>query len=360
MRIVLLFVVVLATGLPAAAQSRGAAETYRAACAACHGIDGAGLPLAQVGFDTPLPDFSECSFATREPDADWFAIAHAGGPVRGFDRRMPAFGDALTESEIQLAVSHIRTFCDEPAWPRGELNLPRPLVTEKAYPEDEAVLTIGATGGDEKSLTQAVIYEKRIGARSQVEFVVPLALRDDGSGWQSGLGDVAIAFKHALAHSLATGSIFSVATEVVLPTGKETQGLGKGVTVFEPFVAYGQILPRAFFLHAQAGAELPADTDIAANEAFFRTAVGFTMEQGRFGRAWSPMLELAGVRELESGQSTHWDLVPQMQVTINQRQHLMFNAGLRLPVNDRAGRSKTFLAYVLWDWYDGGLRDGWK
>ena len=360
MRIALLLTLVLATGLPAAAQTRGAAETYRAACAACHGLDGAGAPIGQVGFDTPLPDFSECSFATREPDADWFAITHAGGPVRGFHRRMPAFGDALTEGEIQLALSHIRTFCDQPAWPRGELNLPRPLVTEKAYPEDEAVLTFAAAGGDAASVVQAVIYEKRIGPRSQVEFVLPVALRENGAGWQRGLGDVAIAFKHALAHSLGTGSIVSVATEVVLPTGKETQGLGKGVTVFEPFVAYGQILPRAFFLHAQAGAELPADTAVAANEAFFRTAAGFTVDQGRFGRAWSPMLELAGVRELEAGQRTHWDLVPQLQVTLNRRQHIMLNAGLRLPVNDRAGRSNAFLAYVLWDWYDGGLMDGWK
>jgi hypothetical protein len=72
------------------------------------------------------------------------------------------------------------------------------------------------------------------------------------------------------------------------------------------------------------------------------------------------MLELAGARELEAGQRTRWDLVPQLQVTLNQRQHIMLNAGLRLPVNDRAGRSNTFLAYVLWDWYDGGLLDGWK
>ena len=120
---------------------RSGAELYRSACAACHGADGRGSQPAAVGFSTPLPDFTDCSFATREPDADWFAIAHDGGPVRAFDRRMPAFGEALTDAELAAIVEHIRDFCGEPRWPRGELNLPRPLVTEKAFPEDEAVLT---------------------------------------------------------------------------------------------------------------------------------------------------------------------------------------------------------------------------
>ncbi len=52
---------------------------------------------------------------------------------------MPAFGDALAGAEIELVIGHLRTFCTDDAWPRGELNLPRPLVTEKAFPENEAV-----------------------------------------------------------------------------------------------------------------------------------------------------------------------------------------------------------------------------
>ena len=62
------------------------------------------------------------------------------------------------------------------------------------------------------------------------------------------------------------------------------------------------MLPRNAFLQAQVGAELPADRDAADAEAFWRGAVGTTFEQGRFGRAWSPMVELLGARELERGQ----------------------------------------------------------
>ena len=70
-----------------------------------------------------------------EPAADWLAVAHAGGPVRGFDRRMPAFGEALTEAEILRTLEHIYRFCDNDDWPRGELNLPRALVTERRFPK---------------------------------------------------------------------------------------------------------------------------------------------------------------------------------------------------------------------------------
>jgi hypothetical protein len=51
------------------------------ACAACHGTDGRGTPQSTVGFDTPIPDFTDCSFATPEPDADWLAVMHDGGPL---------------------------------------------------------------------------------------------------------------------------------------------------------------------------------------------------------------------------------------------------------------------------------------
>jgi mono/diheme cytochrome c family protein len=333
---------------------------YETACAACHGPDGRGAPPATVGFDTPLPDFTDCSFATPEPDADWLAIIHEGGPTRAFDRRMPAFGEALSGEQLQQIVDHLRTFCTSRAWPRGELNLPRALVTEKAFPENEAVMTTTIRGGTEGAFGNEFLYEHRLGARSQFEIAVPVLLEERDGAWYRGLGDVAFAFKHALFHSVERGSIFSLAGEVVLPTGKETLGLGSGVTVFEPFVAFGQILPRDAFVQFQAGVELPADTARAAQEAFWRAAFGKTFTQGRFGRAWSPMVELLASRDLEGGEDAHWDLVPQMQVTLSRRQHIMINAGVRFPLNERAGRSAQVLTYLLWDWFDGGFLGGWR
>jgi mono/diheme cytochrome c family protein len=123
---------------PSPSRERTGAELYQAACAACHGRDGRGAPQSLVGLDIPLPDFTDCAFGTPEPDSDWMAVSHDGGPARAFDRRMPAFGGALSVEELQRAIDHVRTFCTSKAWPRGELNLPRALVTEKAFPENDS------------------------------------------------------------------------------------------------------------------------------------------------------------------------------------------------------------------------------
>ena len=78
-------------------------EIYRAGCIACHGADGTGVSRELVGFAQELPDFTDCSFATPEPSADWFAVVHEGGPIRGLDRHMPAFGEALSPTRSRAS-----------------------------------------------------------------------------------------------------------------------------------------------------------------------------------------------------------------------------------------------------------------
>lgn len=347
-------------GPPAAPPEDAGARIYRAACAACHGADGRGAPQALVAFDIPLPDFTDCSFATREPDEDWMAVTHDGGPARGFDPMMAAFGDALTIAEIQSTLDYIRTLCDDPAWPRGELNLPRALFTEKAYPEDEAVFTTDIALNRGGAFNYELLYEKRFGPRNQIEFVLPIGVRERAPGdWTGGVGDIAIALKRAVYHSLDRGTIFSIAGELILPTGDEDDGLGSGATVIEPFVALGQILPADAFLQFQGGAGLSFDRRRAPHEAFARAVLGRTFTQGRWGRAWSPMVEVLAARELNSGTRTDWDVVPQLQVTLNTRQHIMANAGLRVPLTDTGVRQTRLVVYLLWDWFDGGFLEGW-
>ena len=64
--------------------------------------------------------------------------------------------------------------------------------------------------------------------------------------------------------------------------------------------------------------------------------------------------------ELCTKATTRWDLLPEVQVTLNRRQHIMINMGVRIPLNDREGRSPQVLTYFLWDWFDGGLFEGWE
>ena len=342
-------------------------EIYLAACANCHGADGKGAPQSLLGFNLPLPDFTDCRFTSREPDGDWMAVVNQGGPARAFSELMPAFGQVLTDEEIGLIIDYVRTFCTDDSWPRGELNLPRPLVTEKAFPEDEAVFTV-ALSEEWDSISAEVVYEQRLGTLTQFEIVVPFGWSKTmvptdqemmTTDWTSSVGDIALAVKRVFYHSLKRGSIFSASAEFILPTGDEAAGFGKGTFIFEPFVTYGQILPAEFFLHSQLGFELPAQSDKAESEVFLRLALGRSFSSGRWGRTWSPMVELLGARELVSGEKISWDVIPEIQVTLNKRQNIMFNIGVRIPVNNTMGRDVQVIAYLLWDWFDGGLFEGW-
>jgi len=345
---------------PALPVPRSGEDIYRAACVTCHGADGRGSPKSVVGFDAPLPDFTDCAFASGEPDPDWSAVVQEGGPVRGLDRHMPAFGGALSPEDIALAVGHLRTFCTDTAWPRGDLNLPRAFFTEKAFPENEAVWATTFTGSGARSVTNTLIYEHRIGARSQIELVAPISLQQEAGGeWRRGLGDVAVAFKRSVYANLRTGGIGAAGLEVILPTGKEELGLGDGVTVFEPFAMWGQMLPRNAFVQLHGGLELPTDSAKASRTLYFRTSVGTTIAQDRgVGRAWSPQVEVLWARP--QGGPSEWDVVPQLQVTLSKLQHVVIAGAVRIPVNQREDRAMQGLVYLLWDWFDGGFFEFWK
>jgi mono/diheme cytochrome c family protein len=146
-------------------------QIYKSACIACHGSDATGTPKSIAAFEPPrtFPDFTKCDQTTPEPDSAWKAVIVHGGPTRGFSQIMPSFGDALTSQQIDSVIKYLRSFCRNGHWPRGELNLPRALVTEKAYPEDEVVVSTalnaqGAPGG----LTP-IIHEQHFGVKNQIE-----------------------------------------------------------------------------------------------------------------------------------------------------------------------------------------------
>ena len=135
-------------------------------------------------------------------------------------------------------------------------------------------------------------------------------------------------------------------------------GLTDRWAIVEPFAAYGQLLPNDAFIQVQALAEIMGDRS-RDDEMAVRVAFGKTWTEGEFGRAWTPMVELLTTRDLADGAATHLDLVPQVQVALNTRQHILLNVGVRVPAVNRTGRSTEVVAYVLWDWFDGGFLDGW-
>ena len=205
------------------------------------------------------------------------------------------------------------------------------------------------------------MWEYRFGARNQIEIALPFQITDFGGtqGREGGAGDLEVGLKRNLSYNLDTGNIFSVGAEVILPTGNDEFGFGGGTTVFEPYISWGKILPSDSFLQVQALLEFPTESGFK-DEAGVRAAFGRTWTTGGpFGRAWTPMLEVLASRELDSGAEIEWDLVPQFQVTLNTRQHVTVNFGFRIPTDDESDRDTQFVFYLLWDWFDGGVLEGW-
>ena len=330
-------------------------------CATCHGADGRGdRKISDVGFPYKMPDFHDCSFANREADGDWSSIIHRGGPRRAFPRTMPAFDQALSDEEIDAVIGYLRTFCGKSGWPRGEFNFPLALFTEKAFPEDEALNLTSFNAGGKRAITSTSIFEKRFGPRGQLEINLPFSSIDSGAGARSGIGDIGIAWKQNLLADVETGTIFSLLGEVVLPTGSAERGLGKGTFNFETHALFAQMLPDDFFLQGDVFGEFPAGKGLP-KEAHVHLSLGktFAGDEG-FGRAWSPQVELLTWHEFAPGAQVDWDIVPQLQVSLSKRQHILASAGLRVPLNNTAERKPQFVFYILWDWYDAGLQEGWR
>lgn len=337
-------------------------EIYRGGCIACHGEMGRGAPLTQTEFRRPasFPDFTECSQTTSESNVTWKAIIVNGGPGRGFSTIMPAFGQLLSSNDIDDVIAYLRTLCGDRRWPQGELNLPRAIVTEKAYPEDEFVLSTAANVTGAPGFVTDYIHEERFGIRNQLEVDLPQYDQDQNHNWENGPGDITIGVKRVMYANLRTGSILSLQGGILPPTGNSKLGFGAGTTTFEPFLAFDQLFPTNTWVQFQMGADLPRHPDISPQSIFYRTAIGQSLARDhRLGRLWSPMVEFLASRDLDDGAKTDWDVMPEMQVTLSRRQHVALGVGVRQPFTDTAGRQMQVEGYVLWDWADGRLWKGW-
>ncbi len=350
----LLYVLTALALFSSAAHARDGRSIYSDHCASCHGDDGRGGPAREASFPVQPPDLTDCNFGTPEANTDWIATVHEGGYARGFSRKMPAFREVLGDDEIAEVVQYLRHFCTDDSWPRGELNLARPFFTEKAFPEDEAVVTVQ---GARSNVTSTLVYEKRYGARWQLELTVPATYAEQMTGgWRGGLGDIAVGMKRVLFASLRTGSIVSAMLEVAAPTGRYDLGLGAGTTMTEGSVLAAQLV-GPLFVQVHAGAAVAYDRSFP-DEAFARVALGQQIVPVRFGRMISPIVEVTWTRELDSGAPNDVDVVPELQVTLSARQHIRAAVGVDVPVTDRT-RDTSGLVYLLWDIADGTLTEGW-
>jgi hypothetical protein len=123
---------------------------------------------------------------------------------------------------------------------------------------------------------------------------------------------------------------------------------------------FDQALPHDAFLQVHAGFERPTDHSIESNSAYLRSGLGKMFKQHQWGRTWTPMLEVLAVKDLVPDAKIHWDIVPQMQVSLSVFQHVLLDVGVDIPVTERDTRPRTVMVYLIWDWFDGPFFQLWR
>ncbi len=337
----------------AAADVLTGAEIYAGACASCHGLDGRGA--ADSGVRVPLPDFSDCRIVTAENDGNWLYLIEHGGPGLGLSPQMPSFSGVLSRDEMVAVLNYIRAFCTDPIWPHGNLNFRRALITTKAFPEDEFLIKPEFEKGRNGAKDWGVefSFERRVGARGQLELSAPLRAHDQAGGaTTAGFGDATIAYKHVLLATREPGVIVAAALDVILPTGDQDRHLGDGTVTLGPsLLAATRIGPLV--LQGQLRGDAPIDEGRADRAIRYRLAASVPLSEEK--RAWVPSLELE-VEQNVTASTEHVFLTPQIYRGLSLRGHIAVGVGAQIPVG---GKSDPFdvraLAFFLWEYSDGGL-----
>jgi hypothetical protein len=333
------------------------AEMWSAWCARCHAEDGSGKVNEPTITVEPM-DFTDCKVTSPEPDADWERAIAKGGPGVGLSPQMPGFEDSLGADQITAFVSHIRGFCTEPGWPTGNTNFPRPILTEKAFPENELVILPAISHLDESpapSITEAslvAVYERRVGKRSMIEAEVPLVGTNSLATWTSGIGDIALAFKHALFdRGGSLPRILSAGLEVVLPSGDRFQDHGSGTVKFEPFVSAGAML-RDWYAQTELKAEFPADRVRADRAMIYNAYLG--RDTSAAPNTWTVGVELNGeiAFPLLGVRTHHVALTPQLRKGLTGTGALAASLGVMLPLNNRESQGVRWVGYLLWEYLE--------
>src|SRR5437879_4444151 len=174
---------------------------------------------------------------------------------------------AARAPQVRAGRSHGRSQSGENGGPRAELNLRRAFLVEKAYPENEVVLT---SHGRE----QQAIYERRVGKRWQLEGAVRTVL----DSLDRPFGGATVAAKYNAWYDAERRALASVGLEATPPLGRADRW------EIEPFFAFGWAPGDVVAIQGQVVASLEEGEGLSA----WSYRVGAGRQIGRV----VPMLEL--------------------------------------------------------------------
>ncbi|HEV8398549.1 MAG TPA: cytochrome c [Gemmatimonadales bacterium] len=304
---------------------------YSAWCARCHGAEARGTPAASVRTDVPPADLAKCAVSTAETEDQWVDVVAQGGGAFGLSLDMPAYGESATPEQIRMVVRYVRSLCREPGWPPGELNFPRAFLVEKAYPENELVITAQGRG-------QEIIYERRAGRRLQFEAAVSTLF----DSLDRPFDHATAAVKYNVWHDLERRAIASIGLETSPPLGR------RDLWELEPFISAGWQRPD-FIVQAEVATAWEETEGIADGSL----RLGIARDMDRF----VPMVEAGW--DWARGAPGTLTLYPQTWIRLSRLGHVAGSIGVGVPVNGPERGHVTLTGFLLWDFGDGSLFRGW-
>ncbi|MEJ2086107.1 MAG: cytochrome c [Acidobacteriota bacterium] len=325
---------------------------YQRACAACHGSDGSGLAPDHpnyANFESPPADLTDPLFNSREPSADWSMVVKYGGARLGLSAQMPAYGSALTDEQIDDLVAYLKQLVDTSRYPPGDLNFNRPVVTVKAFPEDEVLLINRFSRGSDDTpdaFRTTLYHARRFGARGQAEAKFSYISFNSGDD----LAELELEYKRAVHFNLKQQIINSLGIELAIPFSSDDEEVA-----LIPYWSFGKGLSDSVTFQSNLRAALPVDEP---GDGAARLSGIFHWMPSPWPRSVSPALEFTVTEPFESDADTLFTLIPQLYIGLSKGGHVALAVGVEVPVSDidYDYRIHTFL---LWDIADGPLWAGW-
>jgi mono/diheme cytochrome c family protein len=331
-------------------------EIYDMFCSKCHGLDGRGNIPDEIknNLEAPPPDFTDEYFNSREKRRDWFAVIKYGGGVRGLSMSMPAFGEAFSDEQIMEVIEHIKSFVDQDKYPQGELNFIRAHYVTKAFPEQEALLIPTHTHRQERNkkindMKLVLYYANRFGNRFQYEIKLPVYNIYSTDENITGIGDIEIGLKYAFYDNYRTLTITTTGFEISIPIGKK--GLSRGSPLLTPYFTVAKGIGEKIQLQGSVKIESTVDKP-GDSELIYAFSTSLILPEGKKG--FFPGVELVGRKHLSKVEHII-SLVPKIYISFTKRGHIAFSIGTEIPIYGDKPFKYRFVAFLLWDYVDGGL-----